>query len=139
MPHEKQLGWLGETEIVDCKIPSYVEHTHKGQGQVIWMRECRHCGIRTGCQQLFKPMTPPHPSNIKRKPPRGKKFKFVLMLIVTKQVKVWAKIPIYSLTMSYPLQFKARRLAPRATRIWKRITLFPVSKGKDHKVYHNQN
>lgn len=28
-----------------------------------------HNSIRTGCQQWFEPMAPPHPSNIKRQPP----------------------------------------------------------------------
>lgn len=26
---------VGETETEDCKIPSYVEHTHERQGQVV--------------------------------------------------------------------------------------------------------
>lgn len=78
-PYSLQLFQIFSTNVrsslqniltLGLKIPCYVESTHERQGQVTWMRECGCYGIRTGCQQQFKPMAAPHTSNIKRKPPR---------------------------------------------------------------------
>lgn len=83
-PYSLQLFQIFSTNVwsslqniltLGSKIPCYVESTHERQGQVIWMREGGCYRIRTGCQQQFKPMAAPHPSNIKRKPPRGRKQK----------------------------------------------------------------
>jgi len=56
------------------RLPSYVEHTHKRQGQVTWSRKHRNYWLRMWCQYGFEPMTPPHFCNIKWKPPTSREI-----------------------------------------------------------------
>ena len=124
---------LADTDIVNCKIPGYVENTHERQGQVIWMREGRCYGIRTGCQQWFKPMTPPHPSNIKRKPPKegGKKIKLVLIC----DNKASESLNSNTLWNELPVAIQRHPTCTSCKEDLKKKNIIVGFKGKSQKVY----